>query len=94
MKPDTDDFEVVARGDHITKYVREVDTPAEGGDAEENNMTIYEVGEHLVKVAKISTLGWSVTHYPEDAPLRRHTPRLDDESNAHEVAKEFITEVL
>lgn len=99
--PDTDDgFEKVSEFGPVTKFQTTVNTPMPSSGrgpsytTEENRQVLYEVGEHLFKVSKVSSRGWTITHYDSDGLVSTMTGYMDDEEAIHEEARDRVEEVL
>lgn len=76
----------------VTKHSRTVKTPSKH-EPEENRMVVYSVGNYLVKVSKVSDIGWSVTRYKDGEPETIEPGTYYDEGEAHECAREMVEEV-
>lgn len=100
MAIDTSQFSEVSEFGPVSKLERTVDTPmpenedGSGYTTEENRQVIYEVGEHLFKVSKVSTRGWTVTHYESGEIEDIHMGYEDTASKAHLIARTMVEEVL
>lgn len=71
MPIDLSKFENVDKRDGMAVYQRGVDTPipenedGSGYTTEGNIQTAYRAGRYVIKVIKVSNLGWSVWRYKE-----------------------------
>jgi hypothetical protein len=67
MSIDTSTFDELLDKSVITTLQKEVQTPMpeDGGGytTEKNTMTLYSVKERLIKVSKVTNLGWCVWEY-------------------------------
>jgi len=94
-----DNFDEAGEFGPVTKFERTVKTPmpanpdGSGYTTEENRQVVYSIGEYLIKVSKVSTRGWSVTRYEGEDIDKMDTGYLEDEDNAHAVAREMVEEV-
>lgn len=93
MTVDTSQFNEVGDFGPVRKLERQVKTPMPDGETEENRMVVYEMGEHLFKVSKVSTRGWTVTHYKSGELADMHMEYEDTASKAHLIARTMVEEV-
>lgn len=92
MAVDTTQFDREAEFGPVTKLQRTVQTPMPKS-TEENRQVVYEVGDYLVKVSKVSEMGWTVTRYEGDTIDRMYMDYYDQEEAAHDLAREMVEEV-
>lgn len=93
MSVDTTEFSQVAEFGPVEKLEREVQTPMPDS-FEKNRQVVYEVGEHQFKVSKVSTRGWTVTHYKGGELEGVHSGYEDTASKVHLIARTKVEEVL
>lgn len=96
---DLQDYDTVAEFGPVTKHEKVVRTPGWPEDEAECRKVQYECGDRRWKVARISTLGWSVTEYGEDGRVKRRASSefggyFDDAETAHETAKAWVQEYV
>jgi hypothetical protein len=96
---ETQDLQTVDSFGPVTKLAKSVKTPlpehedGSGYTTEENRLTVYEMGEYRVQVSKVSHLGWSVKRYDADGLDKMETGYCEDETDAHQLAREYVEEV-
>jgi len=66
----------------VTKYEKTVQTPMPNGRSEENTMTMFEVGDVLLKLSKISSRGWSFRDVTDPTSEYHSDEYYDDEQDA------------
>jgi hypothetical protein len=100
MSVTLDKFEQTDSFGQIQKLEREVKTPvpnkeeySSGNGEEENRMVCYTFNEYVVKVAKVSDIGWSVTRYEDGESDKIEPGTYYEEDEAHTRARELIEEV-
>lgn len=93
-QPDISEFEEVGDFGPVSKMERTVKTPMPNGETEENRMVLYVAGEHVFKVSKVSTRGWTVTHYKAGELEGMQSGYEDTASKAHLNARTMVEEVL
>lgn len=96
-----DKYEQTDSFGEIQKLEREVKTPvpneeeySSGNGEEKNRMVCYTFNECVVKVAKVSDIGWSVTRYESGEPDLIEPGTYYEEDEAHVRAREMLEEVV
>lgn len=94
MSIDTSKFDRQSDKRGITTLQREVETPMpadDGGYAtEKNTMTLYTAGSRLIKVSKVTNLGWCVWEYDtsgEEQEVVDELVRYTDQWSAKRIAR-------
>lgn len=94
---DTSNFEKVDEFGPVEKHTRDVDVPV-GADSEAETQTVYTANGHTICVRRLSTLGWTLSHWDESGTLVHrvgsHEGYFEDEPSAHESARQRVESVV
>lgn len=89
----TDSFGPVVKLERVVKTPMPANPDGSGYTTEKNRQVVYSIGDYLVKVSKVSNRGWSVTRYEGEDIDMMESGYLDDEQEAHTLARELVEEV-